>query len=381
MATVDPASEEAQRNAEDAVGIAAIALEIGLFSIIAERLANIDDLSFAELYAVMPADIQRIQSELSKGEKRLQSVTQRVMDDMTRGNDDWAAKYYQARGVEQVSAFNHSMMQQTIQASTEGIKRKVTALCRSTVVGVGNSEFVPVEEAYRRIVSSAATAMTSGKLSGDDAIARAIGMLSRDGLRVRYESGITRNLHTAVRTNVMDAYRSTMSSLREMQGREFGADGVEVTAHALCAPDHQPFQGMQYSNAEWRDIQFQPARPLVVGANCGHTVFPVILGISSRAYSSREIAELNALSNEEVEFEGLSGDVMTMSRYDASQYQRKVETTIRKHREAAYLTEKAGQDASKLHRGIESYERRYAKLSRQMGLTARFENTSIHVAK
>ena len=34
-----------------------------------------------------------------------------------------------------------------------------------------------------------------------------------------------------------------------------GANGVEIDAHMLCAEDHLPYQGGQYSNEEFESIQ------------------------------------------------------------------------------------------------------------------------------
>lgn len=229
--------------------------------------------------------------------------------------------------------------------------------------------------------------MQAGKETLQKAVKQSVQDMAKNGVRVQYQSGLTRNLQTAVRTNVMDSYRTAMSEIREIQGREFGADGVEVSAHALCAPDHQKYQGEQYSYERkrgydlWDEIQNEPPRPLVTGANCGHMIFPVILGMSSGAYSKKELEELKNLSNEKVTFKGLSGDELTMSRYDASQYQRKLETSIRKNKETAYLLEKSGSDATAANKAVKYYQSEYKRMSEAVGLTRRMENTRIYIAK
>lgn len=376
----DPASERAQRKVEAALDAASIAFEVSVLEIIAERLGTLEGASVAEIYAAMPKDTARIRKAVEEGSAALESLTGKVMGDMAETNDQWAEKYYKARGVEQRSAFNNTLIKQTLENNTNSIKRKVSAICRSSVAGVGDRTFEPVADAYRRIVSGVATAMTNG-VTLEKAVSEAVGRMAQYGLRVRYDSGVTRNLQTAVRTNVMDAYRSTMTNIREIQGAEFGADGVEVTAHALCAPDHQDYQGRQYSNAEWKDIQYQPKRPLVTGANCGHTVFPVILGVSSKAYSDKELRELKNASNAEVEFEGLSGETLRMTRYDASQYQRKLETAIRKQKETAYLQKISKADHSAADRAARYYTAQYKRISKQAGLTPRMDNIRIFTAK
>ena len=385
----DPADIEEQRKVEAVIDAASIAFEIAVLSIIAERLGTLESLSITEAYARMPEDLARIRQAVADGIKNLQSTTKSVMDKMAKANDEWAAKYYKARNKQQVAAFNHSLLGQTLQQYTDSATKNISAFCRSSVVRIGNkgSAYVPIAEAYRRLVTSTATAMTAGNTTGQQAIKEAVTALSNSGLRVMYQSGATRNLQTAIRTNVMDAYRTAMSSMREIQGEEFEADGVEVSAHALCAKDHQEYQGNQYSYERrrgyriWREVQFEPARPLVSGANCHHTVFPVILGVSRKAYTDKELQQLKDRSNENVSFTGLSGETLTMSRYDASQYQRKIETAIRYQKEQAYLLKQSGQSASTPTSAARSLTAKYKDMSAQMGLTPRLENTRIYVPK
>lgn len=393
----DPASERYQRKVIAAIDAATLALEIDVLEIIAERLGSIEGMTIAELYAFMPEDILRIQRTINKGAKGIENLTNQIMSDMAKANDEWAGQYYQAASVAQESAVDHPRMGKILEENTEGIKRKVSALCRSSVVGVGDgSTFEPVEEGYRRIISSAATSMSRTEFKGanknltiDQAVAKAVRRLSRDGLRVQYRSGVTRNIQTAVRTNVMDAFRSTVSELREIQGKEFGADGVEVTAHALCAPDHLPYQGMRYPyrprsdyRYTWDEVQNMPARPLVTGANCGHTVFPVLIGVSAPAYSRDELNELKRLSNEKVSFEGLSGETLTMSRYDASQYQRKIETNIREYKKEAYLQQSAKNgDPKPARKAARDLTQKYKDMSEQMGLNPRPDLLRIYISK
>lgn len=393
----DPASEIYQRQVIAKIDAASSAFEIDVLEIIAERLGTVGHLSYSELYSLMPEDIARLQKAVSDGTRRMENVVDSVMNDMASSNDEWAKTYYQARGVIQEPAQTHSVLSQTLGANTKAVKRKVSALCRSTVVGVGDGKtFASIPEGYRRIISSAATSMTRTEYTGginrnlsiDQAVSKAVKRLSRDGLRVQYRSGVTRNLQTAVRTNIMDAYRATMSEMREIQGKEFGADGVEVSAHALCAPDHQPYQGMQYSYERrrgyklWEDIQNEPARPLVTGANCGHFVFPVILDISTPAYTKEELKELKKMSNEKISFEGLSGETLTMSRYEASQYQRKMETNIREFKKEAYLQDKSKDgDPKPARKAARELTKKYKAISDDMGLRPRLDLIRIFISK
>lgn len=384
----DPADIEEQRRVEDSIEAAAIGMEVAALAVIARRLGNIEGKSLAEIYASMPSDIAEIQDAIKTGTESIKKTAVESMDGMASANDEWAKRYYDYRGVEQLSATEHKAMSSVLKAQTEAATEAIDAKCRSTVVRVGN-ELLPLAPAYNTVITDAAISMQTGAKTVDQAISQAVKALSRSGLRVVYASGATRNLYSAVSTNVMDAYRVAMSEMREIQGQEFGADGVEVSAHALCAKDHQDYQGIQYSYERkrgydrWEDVQYEPARPLVVGANCGHVVFPVLLGISEPAYSKKELRELKRRSNEEVTFNGLSGKPLTMSRYDASQYQRKVETTIRKANQDAYLfgEAKAAKDAAAAKAMAKAYTAQYKRISSEAGLSTRMERTRAYVQK
>lgn len=395
----DPASEEEQRKAESELDAALIAFEIGLLAIIAERLGSIEGLSFSEIYALIPEDIAKIRKAINKGVKNLQSVSSRILNRMALANDQWAAQYYAVKSIKSESTYTNTSLNNLLTRKIKAADEYISTACRSSVVKIAKEtadpitgkikvlQYKPIEQAYQAIVTNTSTHMAAGNITGQQAVEKAVSSLAESGLRVQYQSGVTRNLHTAVKTNIMDAYRSTMSEMREAHGALFGADGVEVSAHALCAPDHQPYQGMQYSYERkrgydlWDDIQNEPARPLVTGANCGHFIFPVILGISSGAYSKKELEELKRLSNEKVTFKGLSGEELTMSRYDASQYQRKLESNIREKKKLAFLQESSNVDSSAANKAVKYYQSEYKRISEKVGLTRRMENTRIYIPK
>lgn len=388
----DPADIEEQRRAEDEIEAATIGMEVAVLAIIARRLGKLKGKSFVEVYAAMPKDLAEIRKVIDEGVKGIENVTSDIMESMAKANDQWAKRYYEHMGVEQVPALEHRKLSSILKSNTKEALSEINAICRSSVVSIldeGTKRITTIEAAYNKVVTQAANLMVAGSDSVDGAIAKTVKGLSQSGLRVVYQSGTTRNLYSAVSTNVMDAYRVAMSEMREVQGQEYGADGVEVSAHALCAKDHQEYQGNQYSYERkrgyrmWDEVQNEPSRPLVSGANCGHTVSPVILGISEPAYSKRELENLKRLSNEEVTFTGLSGNKLTMSRYDASQYQRQLETKIRQTKENAYLLKEADlTNFAKMERATsKAYAERYRLMSEEARLRMREDRTRIHVQK
>ena len=157
-----------------------------------------------------------------------------------------------------------------------------------------------------------------------------------DGTRkVRYASGLTRRLDTAARQNVLDGFRALMQRTRDETGKAFGADGVEISAHMLCAEDHLPYQGRQFSLEEFERLNQTLRRPIAKGIwNCSHVAEPIVLGISEPAYTEEELAEYRSSSLEQVTIDG-----KTKSRYQWTQEQRRIETAIRREKDVAIAAE------------------------------------------
>lgn len=87
--------------------------------------------------------------------------------------------------------------------------------------------------------------------------------MARSGLRrVTFESGYSRRLDSKARMNILEGVRRLNSEMMAETGREFGVDGVEISAHGLCAPDHQPVQGRQYSNKDYERLNEALQRPI-----------------------------------------------------------------------------------------------------------------------
>ena len=67
-----------------------------------------------------------------------------------------------------------------------------------------------------------------------------------------------------------------------------GCDGWEISAHAACAPDHEPIQGRQYGDAEFEKLNNSLQRR-IGHLNCGHTANPIILGVNAPQYTNAQL--------------------------------------------------------------------------------------------
>ena len=124
-------------------------------------------------------------------------------------------------------------------------------------------------------------------------------------------------------------------------GEEFGADGVEIDAHNYCAEDHLPYQGRQFKKAEFDEIQNSLPRQFEMW-NCRHTVHAIILGLSEPLYTEDERQAMKEQSTEKIEFEGKE-----YTRYEATQLQRRIETSVRQSKDRAIIAKASGDDLTR----------------------------------
>lgn len=382
MSRRDPATTEFQQDAEDALYAATHAVEVEVLSVVAHRVATLSpEDSLADALSNAPADLMRMESALEQGAESVANAAEALMDDMAAANMEWAAPLAAAVGVALIPEPVEAIVAEGKRTAVNAVRTRLS----TSVIGLATPQGVlPVRDAYTAIVSRAAARVATGAATGEKAVSEAVrevlGPLCDGGVRVMYESGATRELSSAIRTNVMDTYRRTMHDARWEMGRQFGADGVEISAHGVCAPDHLPYQGRQMTLKRYEAVNASLIRPIVDGANCRHLAFPILLGISEHAYDEAYLDELREASEQQVTVTGLSGQPLTMTRYEATQYQRRIERAIRAEKTRTAIMEREGLDASESRARARALGIRYRTVSEQAELVTRPELTRVRTA-
>ena len=245
-------------------------------------------------------------------------------------------------------------------AKNAALMRTLKAYTRQTAEALANlSNTTVVSSAYREAVDRAVQAAQSGVTDYASAVRQALREAAACGLRVQYASGATRRLDSAVRMNVLDGVRQLNQDIAMQTGKEYGADGVELSAHALCAEDHLPYQGEQFSFKEFERLQAQLERPIGMW-NCRHFAFPIILGVSEPANSKELLENYRRTSREKITIDGV-----TKTRYEWTQQQRKLETAVRRQKDIANTAKAAGDDVLRREAqyNIERYQAAYDRIT------------------
>ena len=138
-----------------------------------------------------------------------------------------------ARFAEQWFAADYTPAVKGLPKLSKPIERLLKAQLRITAQAFKNLSQTTIEtQRYRKAVDEAISAVQSGVTDYNSAIRRAMKTAAEDGLRVKYpNSGMTRRLDSAVRQNVLDGVRAINNDVLRQLGNEYGADGIEISAH------------------------------------------------------------------------------------------------------------------------------------------------------
>lgn len=232
---------------------------------------------------------------------------------------------------------DNAVLQQIVTAAVKLAEDDFTNLTQTLgmVDPYGNAQ--PLQKVYRRCTDYAFEQVATGAADYNTALRRATRNLVKYGVRtIDYESGVHTSLEAAVRRNIMGGLGLMQEQINEANHDMLGCDGWEISAHAASAPDHEPIQGRQYSDAEYQALNNSLVRRIGT-LNCGHEAFPIILGVSSPQYTPEELEKLRADNAKGVTVNGRH-----YTTYQATQRQRQIERAIRKQKWKVAADEGAG---------------------------------------
>lgn len=310
-----------------------------------------------------------------------------LLDEVVERNQ---AYYTQMVDIAGVTAPVQMVSQEDIWAIHEQTRQQYRNITQSRgfLVRQGRHKvMLPPAEAYQWALDQAELQIQSGAVSYDQAIAGQIKQLADSGLKtVSWESGHVDSVDVAVRRAVMTGVNQLNQKYREQSMDYLETDLVEVTAHRgardIDGPmgweNHKAWQGRVYrwkakpraSTGDYPDFEETCGLGSVTGiggANCRHSFWPFIEGVSERTYTDEQLEKID---RPPFEFEG-----RVYTAYQATQKQREIERTIRKlkRREAAFkaagLTEDAQAVGVRLHR----LEEKYRQFSKAAGLPEQWE--------
>lgn len=304
----------------------------GNYDKIVEKLAEITQLNVAEIY--------------------------KIFEEVAKNDYLFAKQFYDYKGVKYIPYEENIALQNQVKALARITANQYVNLSNTlafTKKVNGRVVYTDLARTYQDAIDTAVLNVAQGKGTFDDQMFYTLKELGASGIKtVDYANGRSMRLDTAVRMNLKGALRNLHNETQAVFGKEFGADGVEISVHENPAPDHAEVQGRQFSKQEFEKFQndqyavdytgkaFPPEheghdRRSISEYNCYHYTFDIVLGVSKPNYSNEQLQQI--LDNNE---KGFELDGVHYTNYEGTQLQRKIETEIRKQKDIQIIAKEGG---------------------------------------
>ena len=320
-------------------------------------------------------DIDDLIAELSQLSGKSIKDIEEAFDLVAEENVEFAEVYAKAKNMEFVDYKDNEQLKRLVKGIAGETNATFKNISRAKAIGFvlkdadGNKIFKDLKKTYNDLIDEAVFNVTTGTTDYQSAMRGVMKQLADSGVKIHeekvgYKSGYNVRIDSAVRQNVLTGIRQVNLEVQKQVGRDFGADGVEISAHSPCAEDHLHIQGKQYSNAEFKKLNASLERP-IGEYNCRHFVFSIVLGVNQPSYSNKMLNKMNRKSQSIVEYEGKK-----YTAYEATQVQRKLETAIRKEKDRQIIARASGdkEGVGMAQKNITSLTNKYNDFSKKAGL-------------
>lgn len=267
---------------------------------------------------------------------------------------------------------NGSLKRMT-EAYTRMTQSKTRELLRDLWADTPEGKVQPLQIAYARAMDFAFRQVATGTLDLNTAIRRAVTPLAKRGLRtIEQKSGRSVGIEYACRRYIMDQLGQLDDEIQHADHDALGCDGWEISAHATCAPDHEPIQGRQYGDAEFEKLNNSLQRR-IGHLNCGHTANPIILGVNAPQYTEAQLQKFKDDNERGVVYNGYRYTL-----YEAGQEQSRIENGIRLIKRQILADEETeNPDLQKHQIKLRVVQAEYARFCKAVGLPTRSERLQV----
>lgn len=300
-----------------------------------------------------------------------EAAVKAIFEDAGIISKDFDDEIYRSAGKTPIPLKASPAMLQVLSAGIAKTNGLISNLTKTTALSAQN--------AFIEACALAEMEITSGAFDYNTAIRHAVDDAISQGSMVEYASGARMNVEAAVRRAVLTGVSQTTGEISLANAKELGTNLMEITAHGGARPDHANWQGKivciegkRKGYLTLTDIGYGTATGFK-GVNCRHDWYPFVEGISTRAYTDKQ---LKSYQDKTVMYNGEE-----MSQYEAEQKQRIMERQIRDERRrlAGYDEAIKNANSQELKNGLQSefdllsykmkkHESKYADFCKQTGL-------------
>ena len=330
-------------------------------------------------------DLKDIEKAIRKTAGISEKKLKELLDDVVAKNQAYYSELIDLARVTQPETLVDAATVDAIRRQTQDTFRNLTA-SMGFLVDAGRVMLKPAD-AYQWALNSAVLQVQSGAISYNQAIKTAVQQLADSGLKVvDYESGVHRQIYTAVRTAVMTGVNQICAKYTEQSAEWLDTPYFEVSAHAGARDkpgrspwsSHKAWQGRVYST---RNGDIYPniyevcglgAVDGLEGANCRHKRSVWVEGVSERTYTDEQLEHID-------DGLGCTFDGKAYTAYEATQMQRRIENSIRKlkREKTAYNAAGLTEEEQAVSIRIRRLNAKYKAFSKAAGLPEQRERVRV----
>lgn len=320
----------------------------------------------------------------------------KIFDEVAKHDYKFAKQFYDYRGIDYIPYEQNIALQNQVKALASITAREYVNISNTLAFTkkdkFGHIIYTELSRTYQNAIDEAVLAISQGKDTFQDQMYKIIRELGSSGLKtVDYANGRSMRLDSAIRMNIQGALRNLHNETQKILGKEFDSDGVEISVHSNPAPDHEEVQGRQFSNEEFEKFQnnldskdYQGKvftanfeghdRRSISEYNCYHYIFSIVLGVSKSEYTNEQLQEIINDNHKGFELDGKH-----YSNYEGTQFQRRLETEIRKTKDMQIIARAS--DSQELIQEsqdkITALTHKYKELSDASGLPTKMQRLRV----
>ena len=188
-----------------------------------------------------------IAKELAKvSGKNVQDIY-KIFEEVAKQDKNFAKQFYNYRGIDFIPYNKDLALQQQVKSIADITANTFKNIVNTSGIGFlfkdinGNMMFKNIQQSYYEIIDRGILAISQGKSTFQEEMRKIIKDIGNNGV-VLYDNGRTRRLDSAVRMNLLDGIRNLSNETSIRFGKEYNADGVEISVHSNPAVDHSDVQ-------------------------------------------------------------------------------------------------------------------------------------------
>lgn len=335
-------------------------------------------------------DIDEIMNKIAEVTDMNVKDIYKIFEEVAKKNQTFSKKFYDYNKVKFIPYEENKTLQEQVMSIAKATANEYVNMSKTfaymSINETGEKVFTSISNIYQKITDEAILSIAQGRESYQMAMKKSMKEMTRNGLRiVDYSSGYSRRADSSVRMNVMDGIRRLNREVQESFGKEFGANGIEVSHHLYAAPDHiDTIDGRQFSTDGEKTIngiKYQNYDTVnnsldrhVGELNCYHFPFQIVLGVSEPMYSKEQLE-----ADKQANMHGFEYEDNHYTMYEGTQLQRQIEAKIRQYKDRQ-IGARAIDDNDEVYHcqeKIEQLTNKYKELSDISGLPTKIDRLRV----